>query len=78
MNSTFFTRTPLRKQLTIFLSLIVVVAVLIFAFFFIRMQRNIISTEYNNSSQSQLEAVRLGIEIGMNEDDYSSIRTVLD
>ncbi len=73
-----FIQVPLRRQLVSFLAIAVVMATLTFAFFNNRMQKNILEKEYNNSTQAQLEAVRLGLEIGLKEENFESINTVIN
>jgi signal transduction histidine kinase len=77
MSNIRFTQFPLRKQLIIFMTLTVMLSVLIFAAINSELQRESLSQEYDNSTQAQLEAVRLGLEIGLKEENYESINTVI-
>jgi signal transduction histidine kinase len=77
MSKVKFTQYPLRKQLIIFMTLTVTLSVVIFAAINSELQRQSLSREYDNSTQAQLEAVRLGLEIGLKEENYESINTVV-
>lgn len=78
MKSRWFLQIPLRRQLVIFLAIAVILATSVFAFFNNRLQRTVLEEEYENSTQAQLEAVRLGLEIGLEEENYASINTVIN
>lgn len=70
-------RSPLRVQLIILVTIIIIISSGIFSFFNSRLQRELIVSEYEKSTQTILEAVRLGLEIGLQEENYESINTVL-
>ena len=78
MKSRLFLQIPLRRQLVVFLAIAVILATSVFAFFNNRLQRTILEEEYENSTQAQLEAVRLGLEIGLEEENFGSINTVIN
>lgn len=68
---------PLRQQLLFLVTSIVIIAIAIFAFENSRMQKKIVLDAYARSTQIQLEAVKLGLEIGLKEENYQSIDEVL-
>lgn len=70
-------KAPLRRQLIFMVTIIVVLSTASFAFFNVRLQHNILVQEYTNSTKVFLEAVKLGLEIGLKENNYESINTVL-
>lgn len=77
MINNHFIQRPLRQQLVGYIIIAVVFSIAVFALVSSLLQRQVVSREYDNSTQAQLEAVRLGLEIGLKEESYESIRTVL-
>lgn len=55
---------------------IAVVATVLFAYINGAIQNRLVYKEYDSSAQLQLEAVRLGLEIGLKEENYESISEV--
>ncbi len=55
---------------------IAVVATILFAYINGAIQNRLVYKEYDSSAQLQLEAVRLGLEIGLKEENYESISEV--
>ncbi|MBO6795089.1 MAG: hypothetical protein JJ895_14360 [Balneolaceae bacterium] len=67
---------PLKHQLMVIVTAIAVVATVLFAYINGAIQNRLVYKEYDSSAQLQLEAVRLGLEIGLKEENYESISEV--
>ncbi|MEO1021149.1 MAG: ATP-binding protein [Bacteroidota bacterium] len=70
-------RGPLRQQLTVSLIVFLTVSTAAFTIFTTRITRQLLVEEFERTSQTQLEAVKLGLEIGLSEESYNSISTVI-
>lgn len=55
---------------------IAVISTIIFAYINSNLQQRLVNREYNASAQIQIEAVRLGLEIGLREENFESINEV--
>lgn len=67
---------PLKHQLILVVASITVIATVLFAYLNGTIQNKLVYKEYNSSAQIQLEAVRLGLEIGLREENFESISEV--
>jgi len=72
----FFRR--LSTRLIIIVSLVIFVAAGLFYFYVINLQRNLFQESFTRAAESTLETVKLGIEIGLENENYETINTVFD
>ena len=72
-----FSRATLRIQLVLLVSTIVVVATVIFMLFTMYIQRQFFIEEFDNATLATIESARLGLEIGLKEENFESINTVV-
>ena len=77
MNNNWLHTITLKNQLLIMVTTLVVVILAIFSVQNGRIQKKIVLDAYTKSTETQLEAVRLGLEIGMKEENFESIQDVL-
>jgi signal transduction histidine kinase len=68
----------LRTQLVLFSSIGVAIAALGFYYYTVQQQRRLFAEEFDKSTLATLEAVRLGLEVGLTEESYENITTVLN
>jgi signal transduction histidine kinase len=76
MGLKFLFNIPLKHQLMIVVTTIAVISTIIFAYINSNLQQRLVNREYNASAQIQIEAVRLGLEIGLREENFESINEV--
>ncbi|MCR9132210.1 MAG: ATP-binding protein [bacterium] len=76
MGLKFLFNIPLKHQLMIVVTAIAVISTIIFAYINSNLQQRLVNREYNASAQIQIEAVRLGLEIGLREENFESINEV--
>ncbi len=69
---------PLKQQLTVLITSIAVIAIIIFAYINSGIQKNLVYKEFEASALTQVEAVRLGLEIGLQEENFESISDVIN
>jgi signal transduction histidine kinase len=72
-----FFRLRLRTQMVAAVSFLVVIALVSFAFFSLQQQRKFYMTEFNNATLATIEAARLALDIGLKDENYEAIGTVL-
>lgn len=72
-----FSRATLRTQLVLLVSTIVVIATVIFMLFTMYIQRQFFIEEFDNATLATIESARLGLEIGLKEENFESINMVL-
>jgi serine phosphatase RsbU (regulator of sigma subunit) len=70
-------RLRLRIQLMMLVIGLVIVAVASFAYISLNRQRSIYIQEFSNATRATIEAARLGLEIGLQDENYEAINTVL-
>lgn len=73
----FLHNTSLQRQLIISVLAICSFSMVTFSVLTGNFQKNLLIEEYDNATRAQLEAVRLGLEIGLTEENYNSIQTVI-
>lgn len=72
-----FFRLRLRTQLLIAVTFLVITSLVTFAFFSLQQQRKFYMIEFNNATLATIEAARLALEIGLKDENYEAIGTVL-
>jgi signal transduction histidine kinase len=72
-----FFRLRLRTQLLAAVTFLVITALVSFAFFSLQQQRKFYMMEFNNATLATIEAARLALEIGLKDENYEAIGTVL-
>lgn len=77
MNKEWLNKRPLKQQLLVLVTGIVVAAIVIFAVENSMMHRKIVLDTYARSTHTQLDAIRLGLEIGLEQEDFQSIEEIL-
>lgn len=73
----FLHTTSLQKQLVFTVLAICSFSMVTFSLLTGNFQKDLLVEEYDNATKAQMEAVRLGLEIGITEENYNSIQTVI-
>lgn len=68
----------LSTRLIIIVSVGILLAAALFYFYVTNIQRELFKESFTRAAEGTLETVRLGIEIGLNNEDFSAINTVFE
>jgi len=69
---------PLKQQLMVLVTFIALIAIIFFAYINSDIQKQLVYKEFERSAITQIEAVRLGLEIGLQEENFESISKVFN
>ena len=64
---------PLKQQMMVLVTFIAIIAITLFAYINSGIQKRLVYKEFESSATTKTEAVRLGLEIGLQEENFESI-----